>query len=82
MRHTLKIIKIIGKSAYKLELPDSWKKAGIHPAFNETLLVLCHPPVFPLQQVPPPPDVINDHVEYEVKKTFMSGCIEVKYSSW
>ena len=66
----LKIIKIIGKSAYKLELPESWKRAGIHPVFNETLLVPYRPPSFPSQQAPPPPppEVIDDHIEYEVEK--------------
>ena len=63
-------LKIIGKSAYKLELPESWKKAGIHPVFNETLLVPYHPPLFSLQQAPPPPppEVIDDHIEYEVER--------------
>ena len=66
----LKIVKIIGKSAYKLELPESWKRAGTHPAFNETLLVPYHPPSFPSQKTPPPPppEVIDDHIEYEVKR--------------
>ena len=66
----LKIIKIIGKSAYKLEIPESWKKAGIHPVFNETLLTPYHPPAFPSQATPPPPppEVIDDHIEYEVEK--------------
>ena len=66
----LKIIKIIGKSAYQLELPESWKKAGVHPVFNETLLVPYHPPSFPSQKAPPPPppEVVDDHVEYKVEK--------------
>ena len=66
----LKIVKIIGKSAYQLELPESWKKAGIHPVFNETLLVPYHPPSFPSQKAPPPPppEVVDDHVEYKVEK--------------
>ena len=53
-----------------MELPESWKKAGIHPVFNETLLVPYHPPSFPSQQAPPPPppEVIDDHIEYEVEK--------------
>ena len=66
----LKIVKIIGKSAYKLELPESWKKVGIHPVFNEMLLVPYHPPLFPPPWAPPPPpsEVIDNHIAYEVEK--------------
>ena len=71
----LKTVKIIGKSAYKLQLPESWKKAGIHPVFDETLLVPYHPPSFPSQQAPtlPPPEVVDDHIEYEVERILDAG---------
>ena len=53
-----------------LDIPESWKKAGIHPTFNEKLVTPYHVPSFPSQQkLPPPPLVIiNEQEEYEVQK--------------
>src|ERR1700753_2139858 len=56
-----KIIKKIGKSAYKLKLPPTWKT--LHPVFNEVVLSPYTPPQYPTQQpppAPPPGDVKNN----------------------
>ena len=65
-----KVLKKVGASAYTLEIPDTWKKAGIHPTFNEKLVTPYHAPSFPSQQKPPPPPpaVVNEQEEYEVQK--------------
>ena len=46
------IVDKVGKAAYKLKIPDSWR---IHPVFNEVLLSPYHSPQFESQQRPPPP---------------------------
>lgn len=61
------IVKKVGKSDYHLCLPKSWR---MHPVFNESLLSPYAPPQFPTQEppLPPPPDVIDGSVEYEVEE--------------
>jgi hypothetical protein len=61
------IIKKVGRSAYKLKIPPTWR--GIHPVFNESLLTPHKKPKYPSQQQPPPPPpiIIEDQPEYEVE---------------
>ena len=68
------VLKKIGASAYTLDLPEAWKRVGIHPTFNVKLLIPYHRPQFPSQQTPPPPppEVVNDHEEYEVQEVLDS----------
>src|SRR4051812_487384 len=62
------IKKKVGAGAYKLKLPKSWKP--IHPVFNEFLLSPFKTPTNPSQQkpLPPPPKIIEQVPEYEVKE--------------
>ncbi len=39
-----KVIKKVGTSSYKLQIPYTWK--SIHPVFNEALLTPYHEPQF------------------------------------
>ena len=69
------ILKHIGSSAYKLDLPSSW--SCLHPVFNEALLTLYKAPHFSSQEkpLPPPPEVIVEgHVEY-----FVHSILDLKY---
>ena len=68
------VTKKIGASAYTLDIPEAWKRVGIHPIFNIKLLIPYHQPQFPSQQAPPLPlpDVVNDHEEYEVQEVLDS----------
>ena len=62
-----KVLEVVGKSAYKLELPPTWT---IHNTFHEFKLKPAHKPVFPKQketQLRPPPDIINGEEEHEVE---------------
>ena len=65
-----KIVKKVGKTAYKLQLPEHWP--AVHPVFNECYLTLYHPPVYPNQQKPPPPPPveIEGAIEYDVETVF------------
>jgi hypothetical protein len=65
---SFKILVKVGESAYRIELPDNWQL--LHPMFNESLLIPYTKPVFPSQRqpLPPPPDVVGEELEYEVKK--------------
>ncbi|SJL06738.1 uncharacterized protein ARMOST_10080 [Armillaria ostoyae] len=60
------IIEKCGPSAYKLKLLPAWK---IYPVFNETLLNPYVAPTFPnqIKVPPPPPNIINDEEQYEIK---------------
>jgi hypothetical protein len=64
----MEIIKKVGKSAYKLKIPQTWKK--VHPVFNEVILSPYKEPVFPSQSknTRPPPDIIGEEEEYEVEE--------------
>ena len=61
------IVDKVGKAAYKLKLPDSWR---IHPVFNEVLLSPYHTPQFESQQrpPPPPPEIVDGNEEWEVEE--------------
>ena len=52
-----RIIKKIGRSAYKLQLPPTWK--SLHPVFNEVVLSPYTPPAYPTQKPPPPPPPVD-----------------------
>src|ERR1700731_2223797 len=70
------ITEKVGKSAYRLNLPISWR---IHPVFNETLLTPYTEGKFPNQEKDerPPPELINDHEQYRVEEILKSrkrGC--------
>ena len=62
-----KITEKVGKSAYRLQLPRTWK--GIHPVFNEAVLSPYTPPAYPSQHhpPPPPPDIVNGEEQYEIE---------------
>ena len=79
-----KVLKKVGASAYLLEIPNTWKKAGIHPTFNEKLVTPYHAPSFPSQQKPPPPPpvVVNEQEEYEVQRILDSRCDGERYIIW
>jgi hypothetical protein len=70
-----KIIKAIGKSAYKLELPEGWL---IHNMFHESKLKPAYEPQFPKQKESrprPPPEIINGEEEHEVEEV-QKVCLE------
>jgi hypothetical protein len=52
-----KILEQVGKSAFKLELPPTWR--NIHPVFNKVVLSPYTPPAYPSQQLPPPPPPVD-----------------------
>ncbi len=66
-----------GASAYTLKLPTNWH---IHPTFNEVLLILYTPPVFPNQEQPPPllPKLIDSAEHYKVIKVLDSRLHKVR----
>jgi hypothetical protein len=66
----------IGRSAYKLKLPTSWK--GIHPVFNEVLLQPYVPATFPAQPqqtrpIPPAPILLTLPAEILDSRIHCSG---------
>ena len=77
-----KILKKVGATSFKLDLPGGWRK--IHPVFNEVLLSPYHSPQFPSQQqrLSPPPVVIGEEPEWEVESILqakVSGRGKVSY---
>lgn len=67
-----KVIKKIGASAYRIQLPELW--SAVHPVFNESLLSPYYPPEAAHQrQAPKPaPELINGKEEYEVEEILNS----------
>ena len=58
-----KVITMVGKAAYKLELPPSLRH--LHPVFPVVKLLLVPPDPFPSRHQTPPPDpIIVDNVEH------------------
>jgi hypothetical protein len=70
-----KIVKRVGAGAYKIEIPKMWKQKKIHDTFNERLLKPYVALFFPLQVLPlsKPSVIINDFIEYIVKKILKSS---------
>jgi hypothetical protein len=68
-----KVIKKIGTSAYRLEVPKSWKK--IYPSFHESLLIPYVPPYSDLQkrQSRPPPELVDGERQWEVESILNHG---------
>ena len=67
-RGPFKVISVVGKSTYKLELPIGWT---IHDVFHESKLKPAHEPQFPMQKETrprPPPDIIDRDEEHEVEE--------------
>lgn len=64
------VLEKIGASAYKLKIPKTWVKKGVHDVFNEILLKPEVTPEFESQKKapPPPPVLIDDKEEWEVEK--------------
>jgi hypothetical protein len=62
-----KVLEKIGTTSYKLDLPPTWR---IHPIFHSDLLSRFSEPIYDHQKGDdrPPPDVIDDHEEYEVER--------------
>ena len=60
------IEKVLSSLSYKLCIPETWK---IHPIFYTSLLTLYHEnEVHSLNFPNPPPDLISNEEEYEIKK--------------
>ncbi|VDC06874.1 unnamed protein product, partial [Peniophora sp. CBMAI 1063] len=69
-----KILEKIGASAYRLDIPPTWKT---HNVFNEALLTPYTPPAFTNQANPPepPPEMIDGEERYEVEAVINSKII-------
>ena len=61
------IQKVYSNGHYKLQLPPQW---CIYQVFNESVLLPYHPPLFPSQkgELPPPPELVDEELEYEAEK--------------
>ena len=60
------ILELVGPSTYHLKLPATWK--GIHPVFNEILLMPFITPLSSQSMIQPPPIVQSaDAQTYEVE---------------
>ena len=67
------ILEKIGASAYRLQIPDTWK---VHDVFNEALLTPYHPPAFDNQGPPPPvPGDLGDDEEEHVVEAIINSKI-------
>lgn len=53
---------ILNPVSLQLQLPDDYL---IHPVFHVSLIKPYHPST--IKDNPPPPIIVNDHIEYEVK---------------
>ena len=65
-----KVLKKVGASSYKLDIPPTWTAKRVHNVFNERLLIPYVAPFFPGQVVPPPdpPVIIDGEEEYDVER--------------
>ena len=65
------ILETYSNGHYKLQLPHQWR---IHPVFNESVLLPYCPPLFQSQkgEPPPPPELVDEKLEYEAKKVLDS----------
>ena len=75
-----KILRAVGKSAYRLELPPTWK---IHDVFHESKLKPVAEPQFPIQKEKrprPPLEIIDGNEEHEVEEIQQEGTINGKKS--
>jgi hypothetical protein len=61
------VLEVYSNGRYKLQLPCQWRK---HPVFNESVLLPYRPSLFPSQkgEPPPPPELVDDELEYEAEK--------------
>lgn len=83
-----RIVEKVGKSAYRLQLPKTWK--ALHPVFNEVVLSPYVEPAFPSQikPAPSPPEIVNGTEEYVVEELMDSklsrGVLKylVKWKGW
>jgi hypothetical protein len=70
------ITKRIGEVAYELSLPDTMRH--VHPVFHVSLLkpYISRPATFSNPHpVPPLPEIVNDHIEYEVDRILQKRII-------
>ncbi|KAJ8324255.1 hypothetical protein O5D80_8742 [Batrachochytrium dendrobatidis] len=69
-----RVIEPIGTLAYRLELP---KDIRIHPVFHVSLLEKHQQNEFADRQIiPPPPVIVENHLEYEVEKILDSKIVK------
>ena len=68
------ITEKIGASAYRLDIPDTWK---IHDIFNESLLTPYHAPSFANQEQPgpPPAEMVDNEEEHVVEAVINSKIV-------
>ena len=59
-----KIVRAIKNTAFELQLPPTWK---IHPVFHASLLEKSENSVFQQAATPPPPELLEDSLEYQVE---------------
>lgn len=65
------VIEVISSHAYRLQLPASMSR--VHPVFHPVLLQpVPHDPLPGQRSQPPPPIVLNDEEEYEVRQVLDS----------
>ena len=72
------IIEKVGESAYKLNLPEMWKK--VHPVFHEALLTPYTLPEYLSQKKPEPlpPIIIDNEEEYKIEELMDSKFVRNK----